>query len=55
MSMIRAEHLTFSYGGDVPVFADVSFVIDTEWKLALVGRNGSGKTQFLCLLRAPAP
>ncbi len=50
MSMIRAEHLTFSYGGDVPVFADVSFVIDTEWKLALVGRNGSGKTTLLKLL-----
>ena len=31
MSMIRADHLTFSYAGAQPVFEDVGFVIDTEW------------------------
>ena len=50
MSMIRADHLTFSYAGAQPVFEDVGFVIDTEWKLALVGRNGRGKTTLLQLL-----
>lgn len=50
MSMIRADHLTFSYAGAQPVFEDVGFVIVTEWKLALVGRNGRGKTTLLQLL-----
>lgn len=50
ISMIRADHLTFSYAGAQPVFEDVGFVIVTEWKLALVGRNGRGKTTLLQLL-----
>ena len=32
------------------VFENVSFQIDTEWKLGLVGRNGRGKTTLLKLL-----
>lgn len=51
MSMIRVEHLTFCYDGGIePVFEDVSFVIDTDWKLGLTGRNGRGKTTLLKLL-----
>ncbi len=51
MSMIKAEHLTFSYPGSFDaIFDDVSFVIDTDWKLGFVGRNGRGKTTFLNLL-----
>lgn len=51
MSMIKVEHLTFSYptGGDY-VFEDVSFQLDTDWKLGFVGRNGRGKTTFFRLL-----
>lgn len=51
MSMIKVERLTFSYpsSGD-NIFDNVSFQIDTAWKLGFVGRNGRGKTTFLNLL-----
>ncbi len=51
MSMIQVEHLTFSYDGSYDtIFEDVSFQIDTDWKLGFIGRNGRGKTTFLNLL-----
>ena len=51
MSMIKVENLTFAYPGHYDnVFEDVSFQIDTDWKLGFVGRNGRGKTTFLNLL-----
>lgn len=51
MSMIKAENLTFSYPGSYDnVFENVSFQIDTNWKLGFIGRNGRGKTTFLNLL-----
>ena len=51
MSMIRAENLTFAYPGSYDnVFENVSFQLDTDWKLGFVGRNGRGKTTFLNLL-----
>lgn len=52
MAAITVEHLTFSYpASDAPVFDDVSFSIDTDWKCGFVGRNGRGKTTFLRLLQ----
>lgn len=52
MSMIKVEHLTFSYPGSYDlIFDDVNFQIDTDWKLGFVGRNGRGKTTFLQLLQ----
>ncbi len=51
MSMIKAEHLTFSYPSrSENIFEDVSFQIDSDWKLGFIGRNGRGKTTFLQLL-----
>lgn len=51
MSMIKVENLTFSYPSSYDlIFEDVSFQIDTDWKLGFVGRNGRGKTTFLNLL-----
>lgn len=51
MSMIKVENLTFSYPSSCDnIFEDVSFQIDTNWKLGFVGRNGRGKTTFLNLL-----
>ena len=51
MSMIKVENLTFSYPGSYDdIFEDVSFTIDTDWRLGFVGRNGRGKTTFLNLL-----
>jgi lincosamide and streptogramin A transport system ATP-binding/permease protein len=51
MSLINISHLTFGYDGSCEnVFTDVSFQIDTSWKLGFCGRNGRGKTTFLKLL-----
>ena len=52
MSLISVSHLTFGYDGSYNnIFEDVSFNIDTDWKLGLIGRNGKGKTTFLKLLQ----
>ncbi|MDE5996223.1 MAG: ATP-binding cassette domain-containing protein, partial [Eubacterium sp.] len=51
MSMIKVENLTFAYPWGIDfIFENVSFQIDTNWKLGFVGRNGRGKTTFLNLL-----
>lgn len=52
MSLISVNNLTFGYDGNYNnIFEDVSFHIDTDWKLGLIGRNGKGKTTFLKLLQ----
>ncbi len=51
MSMIKVENLTFSYPTSYDnIFENMSFQIDTDWKLGFVGRNGRGKTTLLHLL-----
>ena len=51
MSLINVNNLTFGYEGSINnVFENVSFNLDTDWKLGLIGRNGKGKTTFLKLL-----
>ena len=56
MAQINVSHLTFSYEGSFDcIFEDVSFSIDTNWKLGLLGRNGKGKTTFLRLLLGRYP
>lgn len=51
MAMINVSDLTFCYEGSFDnIFEHVSFVIDTDWKLGFIGRNGKGKTTFLNLL-----
>ena len=51
MSLISINNLTFRYDGSLDnVFENVSFNIDTNWKIGLIGRNGKGKTTFLKLL-----
>ncbi len=51
MAQIQVTNLTFSYEGSADdVFKDVTFHIDTDWKLGLIGRNGKGKTTLLNLL-----
>ena len=51
MSMIQVTNLTFAYDGTYDdIFKNVSFRVDTNWKLGLIGRNGRGKTTFLNLL-----
>lgn len=47
MSLINVTNLSFSYdSGWESIFENVSFQIDTDWKLGFVGRNGRGKTTF---------
>ena len=47
MSMIKVEDLTFAYpGGYDNVFEDVSFQIDTDWKLGFIGRKRERKDHF---------
>lgn len=51
MSQISVAGLTFAYDGSYDtIFENVSFQIDTDWKLGFIGRNGRGKTTFLKLL-----
>ena len=51
MSLIQVSNLTFAYDGSYEnIFEDVSFQIDTNWRLGFTGRNGRGKTTFLNLL-----
>ncbi|GFI61990.1 putative ABC transporter ATP-binding protein YbiT [Clostridiales bacterium] len=51
MSLINVSNLTFSYeGSSENVFNNISFQIDTDWRLGFAGRNGRGKTTFLKLL-----
>ncbi|OPX85539.1 MAG: putative ABC transporter ATP-binding protein YheS [Pelotomaculum sp. PtaB.Bin104] len=51
MSLISVTNLTFAYEGSYDnIFENVSFKIDTNWKLGFTGRNGRGKTTFLNLL-----
>ena len=50
MAQIQVTDLTFSYDGSADdVLKDVTFNIDTDWKLGLIGRNGKGKTTLLNL------
>lgn len=52
MSMINISNLTFAYEGSYDyIFENVSFRIDTDWRLGFVGRNGRGKTTFMKLLQ----
>ena len=52
MTQIILQHLHFHYNSPyVKIFEDLSLNIDTEWKTALIGRNGCGKTTLINLLR----
>ena len=52
ISKISVNDLTFYYEGSYDnIFENVSFQIDTDWKLGFIARNGKGKTTFLNLLQ----
>jgi lincosamide and streptogramin A transport system ATP-binding/permease protein len=51
MSKIAINDMSYHYMEYYyPVFEHVNLVLDTDWKLGLIGRNGRGKTTFLKLL-----
>ncbi|WP_246056142.1 ATP-binding cassette domain-containing protein [Alteribacter natronophilus] len=48
--------MTFQYDSMMePLFEDVNLSIHENWKLALIGRNGRGKTSFLKILLEQLP
>nr|WP_221887012.1 hypothetical protein [Enterococcus faecalis] len=48
MSLINVSNLTFSYEGSYDnIFENVSFQIDTDWKLGFIGRNGRGDSDIM--------
>lgn len=51
MAQISVTNLTYCYEGSFDnIFENVSFSVDTNWKIGFLGRNGKGKTTFLNLL-----
>ncbi len=51
MAKIAMNNLSFYYEDYFhPVFEHVNLVLDTDWKLGLIGRNGRGKSTLLKLL-----
>lgn len=51
MSKIILSNISYHYAEYYnPIFENLNLNLDTEWKLALIGRNGRGKTTFLKLL-----
>ena len=50
MGLLEVKNLSFGYDNQIEnVFDNISFQIDTNWKLGLIGRNGKGKTTLLKL------
>lgn len=44
MAEIQVTNLTFEYEGSFePVFEEISFSVDTNWKLGFIGLEGNGK------------
>ncbi len=51
MSLIKINNLSFFYYSSVkPLFENVTFSLDTNWKTAIIGRNGVGKSTIFKLL-----
>lgn len=47
MSKISVDNLTFCYDGSYDnIFENVSFSIDTDWRIGFVGRKGAAKPHF---------
>lgn len=52
MGLLEVKNLTFGYDNQIEnVFDKISFQIDINWKLGLIGRNGKGKTTLLNLFK----
>ena len=49
MNYLQVDNLSKSYG-DLELFKNLSFSIDKDQKVALVARNGAGKTSLLRIL-----
>lgn len=47
--MVQAEHLSFSYG-EKPLISDLSLEVEKGERIAIIGKNGEGKSTALRLL-----
>jgi lincosamide and streptogramin A transport system ATP-binding/permease protein len=51
MALLQFSNVSFAYEGSYDdVFSALSFQIDTDWRLGLIGRNGRGKTTLLRII-----
>ncbi len=48
-TLLQAENISKAYG-DILLFSDLSFIINEGKKIALIARNGAGKTSLLQML-----
>lgn len=48
--MLEAKHLQFAYNPKVPLIEDVSLTVEKGDRIALIGKNGRGKSTLLKLL-----
>ena len=53
-TILTVENLSRSYGDNV-LFEEISFVISQYQKIALIARNGAGKTSFLNIIAGEEP
>lgn len=53
-TILTVDHLSRSYG-DTILFEDISFVISQYQKVALIARNGAGKTSLLNIIAGMEP
>lgn len=54
MTLIRAEHISKAFAG-IPVLQDISWHIEADRKIGLIGANGSGKSTLLHILSGHMP
>ena len=50
MTKIEIKNLTFGYVANEIIFENLNLILDSQWKIGLLGRNGRGKTTLLKLL-----
>jgi len=50
MPLLKVENVTFGYEGQEILFKDVDYGINMDSRIAIVGRNGTGKSTLLKLM-----
>jgi len=49
MNYLQVDNLTKSFG-DLELFKNISFTVDKDQRVALIARNGAGKTSLLKII-----
>jgi ATP-binding cassette subfamily F protein 3 len=53
--LLRAENLGFGYNPDEPLFQGVTFALEKGQRLAIIGKNGKGKSTLLNYIASELP